>query len=93
MIPTIGIMIGGYILLRALEILCRSHSAFSSSTARALVIVCALLVMAVTGFEILDLLLSSSRATVGMTGSSEPTELQRQREENRKLFERGKPER
>ena len=35
MIPTIGIMIGGYIVLRCIDIFCRPLSAFSSRSAQA----------------------------------------------------------
>jgi hypothetical protein len=101
MIPTIGIMIGGYIMLRCVEILFRNPTAFSSSTARTLVMACALLVGAVTAFEMFDLLLSSARSGVGSTATStpareappyteSPAELQRLREENQKLFDADK---
>jgi hypothetical protein len=58
MIPTIGIMIGGYILLRALDITCRRDDSFSSNRSRILMLLCSALLMVVTVFEMMALLVS-----------------------------------
>lgn len=59
MIPTIGIMIGGYIILRCIDILSRSESSFSSAGARTRMMILAVLVAGATVLEIVALMQSS----------------------------------
>lgn len=61
-IPNIGIMIGGYIIFRCIEALCRADSQFSSEWGRKTVVVFAVIGILVTGFLTVDL---------AMTGSSQ----------------------
>lgn len=60
MIPTIGVMMGVYIIFRCLEIACRSKSSFLHEGARAAVIIAATLGILVTGWFIVSLWSSSS---------------------------------
>lgn len=55
MIPTIGVMIGGYIMFRCIELACRSKSNFANSGVRAVVIVLAVIGVLITGFLTIDL--------------------------------------
>ena len=55
MIPTIGIMIGGYIVLRCIDIFCRPLSAFSSRSAQTFELVAAMLIILATLAEMADL--------------------------------------
>lgn len=50
MIPTIGAMIGGYIILRCVELACRAESHFSGKNARSGVQALAMLTGAITFF-------------------------------------------
>lgn len=59
MIPIIGIMIGGYIILRAVEIFCRNENSFSSPGARTPVLVLSVLVIGATVLEIVALMQTS----------------------------------
>jgi hypothetical protein len=59
-IPTIGIMIGGYIMFRCIEIACRAESSFANTGARVAVIVLAVLGVFVTGFLTIGLALSGN---------------------------------
>lgn len=63
MIPTMGIMIGGYIIFRCLEIACRPATAFSSREAYKVVLVAAVVGILVTGFMVVDLFMSSLSST------------------------------
>ena len=66
MIPTIGVMIGIYILLRCCDLLASAPGRFSSSGARVVVMVAALLCFLMTLFCIADLALTSAgRTTTG----------------------------
>lgn len=56
MIPIIGIMIGGYIVLRAVEIFCRNEASFSSPGARTAVLVLSVLVIGATVLEVIALM-------------------------------------
>ena len=67
MIPTIGIMIGGYIVLRCVDIFCRPLSAFSSRAGRTVMILLAVLVILVTMVSMLDLMSSGSSVPRGLT--------------------------
>lgn len=58
MIPTIGIMIGGYIIFRCIELACRAESSFAGPGARGTVIALAVIGVLVTGFLTIDLALS-----------------------------------
>jgi hypothetical protein len=60
MIPTIGLMIGGYIIFRCIEALCRNGSQFSSEGARTVVIIAAMLGILATVVMTLNLLLGSA---------------------------------
>ena len=60
MIPTIGIMIGGYIILRCVDILCRPAASFSSKAGQNWMIALAVIVMLATFLEISDLMFSGS---------------------------------
>ena len=73
MIPTIGLMIGGYIIFRCIEIACRALSQFASHTAQSTVRAFAVLVILITGFFMLDLLLGgvSSPALGGAAGTAQ----------------------
>jgi hypothetical protein len=62
MIPNIGMMIGGYIIFRCIELSCRAESHFAGPGARAAVVILATLGVLVTGFLTIDL---------AMTGSSQ----------------------
>ena len=42
MIPTIGLIIGGYAILRSVDLMCRSKDTFASPRARMFVILCAI---------------------------------------------------
>lgn len=64
MIPTIGIMIGGYIIFRCIEISCRAQSQFASGAARVTVIILAMIGVVVTGFLTLDLVFSGTSQTI-----------------------------
>ena len=64
MIPTIGIMIGGYIIFRCVEISCRAQSQFANGAARVTVIIAAMIGVLVTGFLTLDLIFSGSSQTL-----------------------------
>jgi hypothetical protein len=68
MIPTIGAMIGGYIIFRCLEIACRAKSSFASDGARTVVVVAAALGILVTGFLTVNLRLSFSGLAPGLSG-------------------------
>ena len=61
-IPNIGIMIGGYIIFRCIELSCRAESHFANKSARGTVILLAIIGVLVTGFLTIDL---------AMTGSSQ----------------------
>ena len=60
MIPTIGVMIGGYIIFRCIELACRSEASFANRGARVTVIVLGIIGVLVTGFLTIDLALSGS---------------------------------
>lgn len=64
MIPTIGIMIGGYIIFRCIELSCRAESHFANKGARGTVIVLAILGVLVTGVLTVDLALSGTSSGV-----------------------------
>lgn len=64
MIPTIGLMIGCYIVFRCFEASCRAKESFAGAAARSFIIVAACLCIAVVGFCTADLVLSAS--TVGL---------------------------
>jgi hypothetical protein len=66
MIPIIGIMIGGYIILRCFDILSRAESSFSSSGARTRMLILAVLVIGATVLEIVSLMQSSQSVPRGM---------------------------
>jgi hypothetical protein len=72
MIPTIGVMIGGYIIFRCLEIGCRSKASFSSDLARTIVVIAAILGILVTGFFTLDLLFTGGATS--LHGETSPIE-------------------
>jgi hypothetical protein len=59
MIPTIGFMIGGYIILRCVEFFCRPLSMFSSKAGQVVMLVLALLVILATLGEMSGLVLST----------------------------------
>ncbi len=62
MISTIGVMVGGYIIFRCVELSCRAESQFAGKGARTTVIILAILGVLITGFLTVDL---------AMTGSSQ----------------------
>jgi hypothetical protein len=53
MIPNIGIMIGGYIIFRCIELSCRAESHFAGTGARTAVVILAILGVLVTGATVL----------------------------------------
>jgi hypothetical protein len=70
MIPNIGVMIGGYIIFRCIEALCRHASQFASPGARVIVQIAAVLGILATGFLTLDLMLGSGSSLNGLNGLS-----------------------
>lgn len=67
MIPTIGVMVGLYILLRCCELFGSAATRFSSPAARVFVMVVALVCFLVTLFCTVDLVISSVRSTPSTT--------------------------
>lgn len=55
MIPTIGLMIGSYIIFRCFDLLCRGSGSFVSTAARSLMQVLAIILILLTGSLIYDL--------------------------------------
>jgi hypothetical protein len=49
MIPTIGLMIGSYIIFRCVEVLCRAGNSFVSTAGRTTIQVMAVLLILLTG--------------------------------------------
>ena len=64
MIPNIGIMIGGYIIFRCIELSCRAESHFASKGARTAVTILAILGVVVTAFLTLNLVATGSSQTL-----------------------------
>lgn len=64
MVPTIGIMIGAYIILRCAEIMLKPNEHFAPGAGRPIVILLAVAVSLLTAASIYDL---SSAGTRGMT--------------------------
>ena len=62
MIPTIGIIIGAYVILRSIDLICRSKDAFASQGARMFAILCAI-----------GMILISSVCTFGLAFSGLPS--------------------
>ena len=60
MIRTIGVMIGGYILVRCVELACRSEAQYSSPGARSTVVAFAVIGATATGLLMIDIILSVS---------------------------------
>jgi hypothetical protein len=60
LIPTIGMMIGGYIIFRCIEIACRPKSAFASDGAHTAVVIVAIIGMLSTALLTVNLMFSSS---------------------------------
>jgi hypothetical protein len=60
MIPEIGAMIGGYIIFRCVEALCRNDNAFSSNVGRGVVQVMAVLGIVATLFLVIALINTGS---------------------------------
>ena len=70
MIPTIGLMIGAYILLRCCDTLTRSRDHFTSPRSATAMRFLAIVCLVVTAFFIVELLLSGSGvAPSGLSGS------------------------
>ena len=61
MIPTIGVMIGGYIIMRCFDVLGRPKAGFSSESWRNWMLFTAVVVMIATALESLFLMLTSGR--------------------------------
>ena len=61
MISAIGVMIGGYIIFRCIEIACRSEAQFSSAAAQTTVRVFAILCILVTALFTLDIFFGGSQ--------------------------------
>lgn len=66
MIPTIGLMIGSYIVLRCLDILSRPASAFSSSVWQSVASIAAMLVMVFAVYSCYELATSAGNFTKGL---------------------------
>ncbi len=64
MIAVIGLMIGGYIIFRCLEALCRNVSHFGSSGQQSFIRVMAAIGIVVTGLLILVLMMSGNSDAV-----------------------------
>lgn len=60
MIPDIGVLIGGYVILRCVEILSRPETAFSSKVAKSVTSIFAMLTVVSTVVIIYDLVMSGS---------------------------------
>ena len=67
MIPTIGIMVGGYIILRCVDVLCRPDNSFSSRSGMLTVQILAVVVIMATLLEIAALLLSGESIPRALT--------------------------
>ena len=68
MLPTIGLMIGAYIILRSFDIILRAPTQFASKSAQTCMFILALLCVLVTGLGMLGLFLSSSSAGSQLRG-------------------------
>lgn len=68
MIPTIGIMIGGYICFRCVEIACRNDSQFGSKAQHVVVSVLAMIGLIVTSVLTFGLIESGASAQQGLGG-------------------------
>jgi hypothetical protein len=55
MIPDIGVMMGAYITMRCIEVLCKPADAFSSKIARSVANILAMLTVVVTVVVVADL--------------------------------------
>jgi uncharacterized protein YqgC (DUF456 family) len=64
MIPDIGVLIGAYIALRCVEMLCKPAAAFSSAVARSITSVLAMLTIVVTAVIVYDLVSRGSNLPV-----------------------------
>jgi len=64
MVQTIGIMIGGYIIFRCIEIACRNRSQFGSRGQQIFVVVMALIGILATGPMTVDLIEKSIPETL-----------------------------
>lgn len=64
MIPDIGVLIGAYIALRCVEILCKPEAAFASGVARSITNVLAMLTIVVTAVIVYDLVSRGSNFPV-----------------------------
>jgi hypothetical protein len=60
MIPSIGLIIGVYTILRSIDMICRLRDRFSSGGAQALVIICACGMMLVSAVCMMNLMFSGS---------------------------------
>lgn len=67
MIPNIGIMIGGYIIFRCVEIMCRADVSFGSRGQKHLVMVMGVIGILVTGFLMVDLISTSATSVNQLT--------------------------
>ena len=64
MIPTIGVMIGGYVIFRCLEAICRNTESFGSAGKQRFIQVMAVIGIVVSGALTLDLMLSGSSSAL-----------------------------
>lgn len=64
MIPDIGVMIGAYITMRCIDVLCRPTTAFSSKWAGSTLRIIAMLVIVVTAGVVYDLVTRGSNVGV-----------------------------
>jgi hypothetical protein len=101
-IPAIGLMIGGYILLRCCELMGRAETQFSSKSAASTVRLLAVLCFLVVGFLTVDLLIGTQGLRLSFqTGTSRngssvaepaaptsPEELDRERKELQEMTRR-----
>ena len=60
MIPDIGVMMGAYITLRCVEVLCKPATAFSSKGARSVTNILAMLAIVVAAVVVYDLVARGS---------------------------------
>ena len=67
MIPAIGLMIGGYIIFRRVEIICRPDSAFGSRGQMILVNVLGVIGILATGFLMFDLAMTSATTSTAIS--------------------------
>lgn len=70
MIPTIGFIIGTYVILRSLDLICAAKARYATEGVRVLMITACAITLGVTAFLLAGLLLQSSSPITPYTGKS-----------------------